>query len=316
MADTCIQEIADRGHVPVIVGGTFYYVEALLYGRLVTDEKTDKGGQEKRRRDVEKTQKARGMHAALTAIDPVRAAQLHPNNERKIQRSLQVYIETGKLHSAILSEQKKQGTVLRYNPLFFFLDSDQQVLQQRLASRIDTMVKHGLLDEVSSFHSVFPKEMLYKSLGLGQAIGYKEFIPYLECDEESKETELQACLEQLHRSTIRYAKKQVQWIKNRILERNDISCIRLNTSVLSEWNKYVLEPAHAASNRFLSNPHHAFGFVDNTTLDPIPLKGARCPDTSTSTLYCSKCQRHFYDSPSYTGHIRSRSHRKRRYPQD
>ncbi|KAK3511908.1 hypothetical protein QTP70_027669, partial [Hemibagrus guttatus] len=131
------------------------------------------------------------LHKRLKDVDPEMAAMLHPNDARKIARSLQVYQETGVKHSLLLKEQKEQdgadglGGPLRFlNPCIFWLHSNMDVLDERLDKRVDQMLSLGLINELKDFHRRFNEKKVQDNSqdyqhGIFQSIGFKEFHDYL-----------------------------------------------------------------------------------------------------------------------------------------
>ncbi|XP_042878743.1 tRNA dimethylallyltransferase-like [Penaeus japonicus] len=141
------------------------------------------------------------LYQMLQEVDPDAAAQYHPNNRRKIIRSLQVWEQTGRRHSEVLREQQEQeggsrlGGALRYpSTVILWVTCDQDVLDQRLDRRVDDMIERGLLQELKDFHADYNKQRLKEgqladyTKGIFQSIGFKEFHQYLVLTEEEQQT--------------------------------------------------------------------------------------------------------------------------------
>ncbi|GAB0089143.1 tRNA dimethylallyltransferase [Sergentomyia squamirostris] len=204
-----MNDLLSRNKMPIIVGGTNYYIESLLWKVLVDSTSTtqlkhsmkrkfdynesDSDGQRHVINSFTKEQmntiESKLLHEYLRHIDPVTANKLHPNNKRRIIRAIEIYNASGKLMSSVLHEQRTQdggsnlGGPLRYkNILLFWLHCEQEVLNKRLDARVDSMVESGLLDEIREFHENFVKPYGDRDYtkGILQTIGFKEFIPYLE----------------------------------------------------------------------------------------------------------------------------------------
>ncbi|MGH0157702.1 UNVERIFIED_CONTAM: hypothetical protein FKN15_056833 [Acipenser sinensis] len=167
--------------MPIIVGGTNYYIESLLW-KVLIDTKQEGGsdgegdgesGGEGRRGDspsrkaeLEKLD-GQELHRRLTEVDPEMAAMLHPHDKRKVARSLQVFQDTGIPHSKLLKEQRKQaggdglGGPLRFhNSCIFWLHADLEALDERLDKRVDEMLSAGLIEELRDFHNRFNEQKI------------------------------------------------------------------------------------------------------------------------------------------------------------
>lgn len=199
MAARCIQDIAARGRLPVIVGGTGLYVQSLLYGVNFTAEKPPAGLRAGLAAELE-AKGAVTMYAELEAVDPEAAAAIHPNNTVRVLRALEHYRATGKR----LSEQKAASLPPErpYTALVLGLNYPcRQQLYDRINARVDRMMAAGLLDEA---------KLVYRSRGsyltAAQAIGYKELFPYFE-----GRAELGACVDKLKQASRNYAKRQLTW---------------------------------------------------------------------------------------------------------
>ncbi len=200
-ARECIKDINSRGKIPIIVGGTGLYISSLLNNIEYTEQETDY----KLRQELEiKFDKIGGekMLELLSEFDRDSALRLHPNNRRRIIRAFEVYKLTGKTitQQNILSKQNEN----EISPLIIGLNfADREILYNRINTRVDLMLKNGLLEEAR--HS-FKNNQLS---GAFQAIGHKELFPFI-----NGEQSFEACVECLKRSTRRYAKRQITWFKN------------------------------------------------------------------------------------------------------
>ncbi|WP_100487825.1 tRNA (adenosine(37)-N6)-dimethylallyltransferase MiaA [Sporolactobacillus pectinivorans] len=197
-----IHEIAGRGKLPILVGGTGFYVKAAVY-----DYHFPSGGSNPAyRADLEELAQSEGaeaLHTRLRAVDPVSAARIHPNNLVRVIRALEVFHETGRRFSE--QEYEKKLTPL-FETVFIGLTMNRDLLYQRIDSRIDQMVDQGLLQEVCSLYS----QGLRDAQAL-QAIGYKEFFPYFE-----NQCTLEQAVDQLKRNSRHYAKRQFTWFKGQM----------------------------------------------------------------------------------------------------
>ncbi|WMJ84303.1 tRNA (adenosine(37)-N6)-dimethylallyltransferase MiaA [Oscillospiraceae bacterium LTW-04] len=199
-AQASITDITSRGKLPVLVGGTGLYVDALLGGIRFAKEP---GTPEIRAQLYDQAAQLgnEAMHAMLTQIDPQYAAGLHPNNLGRVLRAIELYRATGKT----MSEQQKNSREKPsdYAPIMLGLNfSDRAQLYERINGRVDTMLEQGLIEEVQAFYKAHSPKTA------AQAIGCKEFLGYL-----SGEKTLEQCTEDLKRETRRYAKRQLTWFK-------------------------------------------------------------------------------------------------------
>ena len=201
LADAAVQDILARGKVCVIAGGTGLYVDSLIAGRTFAPVPSTG-----KRAVLEARMRAEGGEALLRelhSVDPEAAARLHPADEKRIVRALEVYEETGK--TITQHNLETQAIPPRYRPVWLGLDySDRAVLYRRIDLRVDKMLEDGLLDEIRALLAlgVSPKATAM------QAIGYKEFFGYLNgaCTLD----EAAALCKQRSRN---YAKRQLTWFR-------------------------------------------------------------------------------------------------------
>jgi tRNA dimethylallyltransferase len=193
-----IAEISRRGHLPILVGGTGLYIEAVTHEYDMPHVPENPELRAKLKRFAETEGKER-LHGRLALADPVAAAKLHPNDVRRIIRALEVYYVTGKP----ISEMKGKGNS-PYDSLWIGLTMPRELLYERINERVDRMVAQGLVDEVKKL-----KERGYH-LGLTsmQAIGYKEIISYL-----NGEMTLEQAISLIKKGTRKYAKRQLSWFR-------------------------------------------------------------------------------------------------------
>ncbi|NLX93065.1 MAG: tRNA (adenosine(37)-N6)-dimethylallyltransferase MiaA [Clostridiales bacterium] len=200
LAEDCINQITKRGKVPVIVGGTGLYVDALLNNIAFPDTKTDRLLRENLRLKAQQ-QGAKALHDELMGVDFETATSIHPNDTGRIIRALELYHTTGEKPSVHTRLSKLQSSP--YMPVMIGLNfRNRALLYERIDRRVDEMVEKGLLEEASMFYKT------YQSGTSQQAIGYKEFFPYFE-----GEIKLADALEKLKRETRRYAKRQLTWFR-------------------------------------------------------------------------------------------------------
>lgn len=201
-ADACIQDILRRGKLPVLVGGTGLWLDALVRG---TDFAPGAQGEEIRRQLQQRLadEGAEALLEELRRIDPEAAAKLHLKDEKRIIRALEVYRETGMTFTE--HNRMTQAVPPRYEALYIGLDfTDRQDLRDRIDRRVDAMVEQGLLQEVQALlASGLPKDATAL-----QAIGYKQFLGV----SEGVITEAEA-VEEVKLRSRQYAKRQLTWLR-------------------------------------------------------------------------------------------------------
>ena len=201
LADACVQDILSRGKTAVIAGGTGLYVDSLISGRTFAPVP-----QTGKREALEARMREAGGEAmleALRAVDPEAAQRLHPADEKRIIRALEVWQETGRTITEHNRETQKIPP--RYAPVWLGLDfTNRADLYARIDRRVEIMLEQGLLDEIRSLLTSGVPETA-TSL---QAIGYKEFFAYLRG--ESTLAEATALCQQRSRN---YAKRQLTWFR-------------------------------------------------------------------------------------------------------
>lgn len=201
-----MEAIYAKGKIPILVGGTGFYINAILYDTQFEGEEEEKPY----RKALEAHAKevgAKALHEELRRVDPLSAETIHFNNVKRVIRALEYYKETGEpisVHNA-REKEKRENNNSPYQYTFFALDMDRETLYERINKRIDQMMEEGLLEEVKSFYDAGLSEELPSM----KAIGYKEFFPYFK-----GQMSLDACVEQLKQNTRRYAKRQITWFKH------------------------------------------------------------------------------------------------------
>lgn len=201
-AGQAIDEIVDRGRLPLIVGGTGFYLLGLVDNLSLGSDNFDQKSVAIRQRwqQVAREKGPAYVWHHLNQIDPLAAAKIPQNNVRRSIRALEVIEKTGKL----FSQQEKPHAV--YDYLTIGLTTERELLYKRINSRVDLMVKHGLIDEA---------RWLYDQGGLslpaGKGIGYRELAPYFAGQES-----LTACVEKIKQDSRHYAKRQLTWFRHHL----------------------------------------------------------------------------------------------------
>ncbi|SFC39019.1 tRNA dimethylallyltransferase [Alkalibacterium subtropicum] len=212
-----IRELTERGKLPIIVGGTGLYIESLLYN-VTHGGKAEPNPEFRNEMDRFARENGReALHQLLEDKDPKAAEAIHQNNVRRVIRALEVIHETGKKFSDYQDEKKKEPV---YDAYVIGLNTDRNVLYDRINKRVDLMLENGLLQEVTWLYENYPGDIQSK-----KGIGYKEFKPYLEGLKS-----LEEAVAQVKQHSRNYAKRQLTWFRNRF--------------EVNQWADLVKQPEH------------------------------------------------------------------------
>ena len=199
MAKEALQNIYEKGKIPLVVGGTGFYIQSLLYDIDFEEEEQDMEYREM----LWKMSKEKGnvaLHQLLSQKDPVSAKKIHPNNVKRVIRALEFYRLNGYPISEHNEKESKKESPYRF--AYFVLNQDRKKLYERIDRRVDLMMEAGLLKEVEDL-----KEEGYgNSLVAMQGIGYKEIYEYLEGS-----LTLDQAVDLIKKDTRHFAKRQLTW---------------------------------------------------------------------------------------------------------
>ena len=202
MAKDAAAEIWSKGKIPLVVGGTGFYIQALLYDI----DFTENDGDESYRRELEKKasdeQGALELYEMLRNTDPKSAQEIHPRNIKRIIRALEFYRQTGKKISEHNEIQRQKESP--YNYAYFVLNDERGRLYERIDRRVDLMMEQGLLEEVRALR----ERGVRKDSTAMQGLGYKELYAYLD-----GEYPLDEAVRIIKRDTRHFAKRQITWFK-------------------------------------------------------------------------------------------------------
>ncbi|XP_043498979.1 tRNA dimethylallyltransferase [Polistes fuscatus] len=381
MALPIVENLLSNKKIPIVVGGTNYYIESLLWKILINNVKEkmdqkrnilsdndndneDSNGntqatlersgtkdesltkkkmkidgkidrkmstreemKEETKEETKETSEQTNevLYRRLVEIDPEMAQRLHPNNRRKIIRSLEVFEQCGKKHSEILKEQRLEGGSglggpLRYtNAIIFLLRCDKEILNKRLNQRVDAMMQNGLINELLEFHRKYNEDRIKANLspdytkGIFQSIGFKEFHDYLILPEEERASKkgeklLEEGLDCLKLVTRRYAKTQQKWIRNRFLRRVDRQVpplYELDCTDLTQWESNVYGKAVSILSAVLRGEKPEERPINENIEDQ------KTSDSSNEVQnYCEICERIFIGKLQWDAHINGFKHRK------
>lgn len=197
-----IKTINEKKKLPILVGGSGLYIQAVLYDYNFSNRKRDSEVTKR----LEKRLQDEGnmaLYNDLKKLDSAQAEKIHPNNYRRVIRALEVYETTGQTLSENHQRQKNEA---KYNHILIGLEMNRETLYNQINQRIDQMVDDGLLKEVTELY-----QQGYEHYQSMKAIGYKELIPYIK-----GEIDLDNAIELLKRNSRRYAKRQYTWFKNKM----------------------------------------------------------------------------------------------------
>lgn len=201
LAKEAMEEIYSRGHIPIIAGGTGFYIQALLYDIDFTKSTQDETFREELSNYV-KEHGAEALHEKLRQVDPKAAEDIHANNVKRVIRALEFYEQTGKRMSEHNETERKKESPYQF--VYFVLNDDRECLYTRINQRVDQMLDDGLVEEVR-----YLKEQGYtEDLVSMQGLGYKEILDYLDGD-----CTLEEAVYKIKRDTRHFAKRQITWFK-------------------------------------------------------------------------------------------------------
>lgn len=201
MAKEAMTGIYDRGHIPILTGGTGFYIQAVLYDIDFTKESGD-DAYRKELEDFAERSGAEALHERLAAVDPKAAKDIHPHNIKRVIRALEYHHQTGDLISRHNEQERQKESP--YDASYFVLNDDRQKLYRQIDRRVDLMIEAGLVDEVQAL-----KDMgCTSSMVSMQGLGYKEILAYLD-----GVLSLDDAIYRIKRDTRHFAKRQITWFK-------------------------------------------------------------------------------------------------------
>ncbi len=201
MAKKAMEDIYSRGKIPILVGGTGFYIQAVTKDIDFTEAQQENDY----RKELEALAEEKGgehLHEMLRKVDPVSADAIHAHNVKRVIRALEFYHQNGSPISAHNEEQKQHESP--YNLAYFVLNMPRELLYERIDLRVDQMMKEGLLEEVSRLK----EEGCHRGMVSMQGLGYKEILAYLD-----GEYPLEEAVRILKRDTRHFAKRQLTWFR-------------------------------------------------------------------------------------------------------
>lgn len=201
LAKAALEEIYAKGKIPILVGGTGFYIQAVTRDIDFTQAEQETSYRE----ELEQFAKEKGaeyLHEKLREVDSKSAENIHANNVKRVIRALEFYHQNGTPISEHNEEQKQQTSP--YNLAYFVLTAPREILYERIDRRVDQMMEEGLLEEVKSLR----ERGYHRGMVSMQGLGYKEILAYLE-----GEYPLEEAVRILKRDTRHFAKRQLTWFR-------------------------------------------------------------------------------------------------------
>ena len=201
MAKDAMEKIYDAGHIPIIAGGTGFYIQALLYD-INFDNVNEESEYRKYLKDMADKEGNEVLHGMLAKVDEKSAKDIHPNNVKRVIRALEYFHQTGKKISEHNEEQSQN--VSPYNFVYFVLNDDRKLLYERIDRRVDEMFEEGLEQEVKR---LIDSGLTRENISM-QGIGYKEMIDYFD-----GMYDIDTAKELIKQDTRHFAKRQLTWFR-------------------------------------------------------------------------------------------------------
>lgn len=213
MARKAMEEIYERGKIPIIAGGTGFYIQALLYDIDFTETDENNSVREELEQKA-RTEGASVLHAMLKEIDPESAEAIHENNVKRVIRAIEFYRQTGKKISDHNRQEREKSSPYQF--LYYVIDLPRELLYSRIEQRVDQMVEQGLVEEVKALQDMGCTRDMVSMQGLG----YKEILDYL-----NGQLTLDEAVYVLKRDTRHFAKRQLTWFRRE----RDVRWLELET---------------------------------------------------------------------------------------
>ena len=201
MAKEALEKIYAAGAIPIVVGGTGFYIQALLYN-IDFDENDSETGYRSELQAFAERHGAEALHDRLRQVDEKSADMIHPNNIKRVIRALEFYHQTGTRISEHNEPQRQKESPYRF--VYFVLDDERERIYRRIDQRIDQMLDQGLVAEVKQLRDMGCTRDMVSMQGLG----YKEILAYLD-----GECTLEEAVYILKRDTRHFAKRQLTWFR-------------------------------------------------------------------------------------------------------
>ena len=346
-ATNIIEGIRSRNKLPILVGGTHYYTQSLLFKDAVLTEVEIEhlDHEEQERQWPILNASTEDMLKELRRVDPIMAQRWHPKERRKIRRSLEIWLTTGRKASDVYDQQRLVTTgfysqydhsagnptgstngveqrsgmeskpALHYDTLIFWTHANPEVLNARLENRVDAMVLDGLLSEVGSMYKYLLDQeqqgiTVDQTRGIWVAIGFKENLPYLMHGNDLERLKKEG-IERTKVATRQYAKRQVRWIKLRLQRaiataNSGHKFFLLDTTDLKRWSQNVEEKARDITEAFLcGSALPKPESLSNAAKEALVVTEGE-PMAAT---YCEACDKTLMSEGQWVRHLKSKGHK-------
>lgn len=342
-----IKDIHSRGKLPILVGGTHYYTQTVLFKDQLVDREEAGSGSELD--DSESSEKWPILNAPtdvllqkLREVDPSMASRWHPNETRKIRRSLEIYFQTGRPASEIYAEQRRQrqiasvdensasGRGLRYQTLIFWVHADKEILNSRLDARVDTMIEQGLMSEAERMLLYIQEKQsqgltVDQTKGVWVSIGFKELGPYFSAlrDGSSTGEELgnlrRSCVESIKTATRQYAVSQIKWIRNKLWRalaetRMTSRLYLLDSSNVDHWDTCVKQASERLVYSFLHNEPcpgpKSLSELARVTLEAKEAQAQKPTSDLPKCVTCDICRKTMMNEEQWNAHVKGQGHKR------
>lgn len=202
LAKQAMEEIYGRGHIPILVGGTGFYIQSVVYDIDFSKHDAQNGLRERLAEQAKTPEGIHALHEKLREVDPVSAERIHENNRKRVIRALEFYEENGVPISAHNAAQREKQSPYAF--CYFVLNDRRDILYERIDQRVDEMMEQGLLSEVAELK----RNGCTRDMVSMQGLGYKELLDYLE-----GKIALEEAVYRIKRDTRHFAKRQITWFK-------------------------------------------------------------------------------------------------------
>jgi len=202
LAKEAMEQIYEKGKIPIIVGGTGFYIQSVIYDIDFSEHDEQDGIRSRLEKIAETENGAHLLHERLREIDPKSAEMIHENNVKRVIRALEFYEETGMRISEHNEEQRQKESP--YDVSYFVLNDQREKVYERIDRRVDLMMEAGLVEEVRRLKESGCRRDMVSMQGLG----YKEIMDYL-----NGEISMEEAVYRIKRDTRHFAKRQITWFK-------------------------------------------------------------------------------------------------------
>ncbi|CEF63874.1 tRNA dimethylallyltransferase, mitochondrial [Strongyloides ratti] len=307
--DDCIEvmnNLWDQGKLPVICGGTNYYIEAVLFkDNLISTDKNNV----KTIRQMLKNMSNDELYEMLLETDHISANQIHRNNRQRVHRAIEIALSTGVKKSEFIEKQKEDKNKLRYeNVLIFNMDAEKDVLDDRLDKRVIKMEERGLKEELKTFYEKYHEKL--GKYGIMQSIGIKEFEQWFKKETDSN-FEKGICGLQAH--TRKYARKQRRRLEYKLLNNvNDVKNIYLvDTTEINDFYTKNIPIILDTVDNFINNGkilalNNSYCKLWTGNENPQPNYDS---NDINKIFFCDVCSLELHGIRSWESHLKGKKHK-------